>query len=165
MGDTERGVVSCQGCRLGYRAHRGLVQRHPIILVTVAVANPDVSLPAGSWATLEIVTGSAKRVVTVPVSAVSADGDTHTVRVLENGKLIVKTITVGIVGKTLAEVADGLETGAEVVLADLDEEVTGAGTDTGGRVTFGGPDGFEDSVIGGPGGTNVPPGVGTRPGR
>ena len=121
----------------------------PSYVVTVAVADPDDSLPAGSRATLEVVIASSKGVVTVPVSAVSSEGGsdgtdgTDTVRVLENGEITAKPVTLGIVGRTHVEVTDGLVTGDAVVLADLDQEVTGTGTDLGGRVTFGGPNGFE----------------------
>ncbi|HYU84773.1 MAG TPA: efflux RND transporter periplasmic adaptor subunit, partial [Kribbellaceae bacterium] len=117
--------------------------------VTVSVPDPDVSLPTGSEAELEIVTGSADDVVTVPASAVTRAGDAATVRVLgSDGMLTLKPVTLGLVGSRTAEIASGLAAGDRVVLAVLDQEVTGASTQTG----MGGPMrvGPVDGTMGGP---------------
>jgi len=108
--------------------------------VTVAVANLKVPLPTGSSASLEIVIGRAADAVTVPVSAVEGTGDVAVVRVFQHGVLTPTPVTVGLVGARTVEIADGLEAGDQVVLADLEAPITGASDQLGGGPTLMGPE-------------------------
>ena len=108
--------------------------------VTVAVANLKVPLPTGSSASLEIVIGRAADAVTVPVSAVDGNGDLAVVRVFRDGVLTPTPVTLGLVGARTVEIADGVEAGDQVVLADLEAPITGASDQLGGGPTFMGPE-------------------------
>lgn len=94
----------------------------PAYPVTVTV-NSGALLPTGSTAGVDIVTGTAKDVVTVPTSAVHTAGATHTVTVLEGGEPVPAPVEVGIVDSTRTQITSGLKAGAEVVLADLSRAV------------------------------------------
>lgn len=106
--------------------------------VTITIAEPPASLPAGGSATASVTVATAKDVLTVPTSAVS-DG---TVTVLRGDQTTVTPVTVGAVGPTRTEIRDGLSTGDEVVLADLDAPLP-TGNQSGG---------FMDGPVSGPAG-------------
>lgn len=127
--------------------------------VTVMVEDPSIALPTGSRAMLAIVVGTATDVVTVPVSAVSRSGGEAVVRVEKDGILSTQRVTLGAVGATRAAITDGLQAGTTVVLADLGQGITDAGTTVGDR--FGGPGGGRIG-FGGPGTAGAsggPPGM------
>ncbi|WP_182376929.1 biotin/lipoyl-binding protein [Nocardioides sp. WS12] len=131
-------------------------EEDPTYGVEVTLDERDLSLPDGIPASVAVVVGSANDVVTVPASAV-VDG---TVTVMTAGQPQRTRVTTGIVGSTEVEIVEGLDAGAEVVLADLGADLPSADTeDQGGdRIQFGG---------GGPGGNFTgggPPG-GVLPGR
>ena len=71
------------------------------------------------------------------------------VRVLAGGVLTPTPVTIGLVGARTVEIAQGLEPGAIIVLADLTQEVSGAGTSLGGEMTFMGPVGRAPVMSGG----------------
>lgn len=121
----------------------------PSYPVTVTVENPTISLPSGSRALLAIVVATAKDVVTVPTSAITRRGDASVVRTWDGTKLSRKTVTVGTVGAREVEITKGLDVGDEVVLADLDQAISGAADSFNDRGGFGGPIGVNG---GGPGG-------------
>jgi len=117
--------------------------------VTVTVEDPAIALPTGSQALLAIVVATAEDVVTVPLSAVSRQGDRSIVQTWNGTKLSNQAVTVGAVGGREVEITDGLEAGDEVVVADIDEDITGAsdtindrgGFDRGPVFRMGGPGG------------------------
>lgn len=84
--------------------------------VTVTLDRRNLSLPTGGTAAVDVVVGSAEDVVTVPASAVR-DG---VVTILDDGEIVRRPVGTGLVGATRIEVADGLEAGDRVVVADLD---------------------------------------------
>lgn len=116
------------------------------------VLDDDVVAPEGSTASIALVTGTAKDVVTVPSSAVSAAGRT-TVSVLVDDEVVRTPVTIGVVGTTRTEITDGIKAGQVVVLADLGVALpSGDGSTTrlpGARGGFGG---------GAPGGGDRPTG-------
>lgn len=122
----------------------------PSYPVTVSVEDPTISLPAGSQALLAIVVATAKDVVTVPTSAVSRRGDSATVRTWDGTNLTRKTVTVGTVGARQVEITGGLAPGDEVVLADIDQAITGASDSVNDRGGFSGPVNFKGGGPGGP---------------
>jgi HlyD family secretion protein len=116
----------------------------------VTIAVPDQSgtaVPQGTTASVEVVTGSAHHVVTVPTSAVTMVGDNRaTVDVLEDGTPKTKVVTVGIVGGVLTSITSGLDAGQRVVLADLGASLPS--DDTTNRRGFGGNfKGFGNSPV------------------
>lgn len=107
--------------------------------VTVSVEDPAISLPAGSQAMLSIVVSTATDVVTVPTSAVTrrGDGDSAVVQTWDGSTLSRKSVTIGTVGAREVEITDGLSAGDEVVLADIDEAISGASDTINDRGGFG----------------------------
>jgi len=89
--------------------------------VTVTADGADArTLPAGATAAAMVNLATSTDVLLVPVSAVVRDGDTGTIQVL-NGSVATRTrVDLGTVGATTVEVAQGLEAGQTVVLADND---------------------------------------------
>jgi multidrug efflux pump subunit AcrA (membrane-fusion protein) len=121
--------------------------------VTVTVEDPAIALPAGAEALLAIVVATAEDVLTVPLSAVTRRGDGATIRTWDGKKLSREEVTIGTVGAREVEVTDGLSVGDEVVLADMDEDITGASDSINDRGSFEkGP----AIRIGGPGGSGGP---------
>jgi multidrug efflux pump subunit AcrA (membrane-fusion protein) len=105
--------------------------------VTVTVEDPTIALPTGSQALLAIVVGTAKDVVTVPISAITRRGTGASVRSWDGSKLTNEAVTLGTVGARDVEVTDGLSAGDEVVLADIDQAISGASDTLNERGGFG----------------------------
>lgn len=134
--------------------------------VTVTVEDPAIALPAGSRAQVAIVTATAADVVTVPISAVTGNGDgtSGTVRVWDGETLERTAVTLGVRGSRTVQVTKGLEAGDRVVVADVDQAITGASDQVGNRGGIG-PNGpvMEFRRDGGSGGgpvTFIAPGPG-----
>lgn len=125
--------------------------------VEIAVEQPKVDLPAGAQVVLEIVTGTVDRAVTVPSSAVQKVGTASVVRTLKNGQPSNTPVTVGTVGSRRTEITKGLAAGTKVVIADLDQQVTGASTSLGNTNGFGGANGGMRGRGGQPGGAGGRP--------
>lgn len=117
--------------------------------VTITLEATDLALASGMPADVEVTVAQVTDTLTVPTSAV-ANGS---VTVLDNGAASRVPVTTGIMGDTRTEIVDGLEDGAEVVLADLEAELPTGESDTGRPAGFGG------GGRGGRGG-GVPPGFG-----
>lgn len=96
--------------------------------VTVTVEDPTMALPAGSEAMLAIVVATAHDVVTVPTSAVtrSGEGAAGSVRTWDGTALSREAVTIGTVGARAVEITAGVSVGDWVVLADVDQAITGA---------------------------------------
>jgi hypothetical protein len=99
------------------------------------------------------VTGTVDRVVTVPSSAVQKVGTVSLVRTLDGGQLTSTPVTVGTVGSRRTEITKGVAAGTKVVLADLDQAVTGASTSLRPSNGFGGPGGALQRGSARPGGS------------
>jgi HlyD family secretion protein len=101
--------------------------------VVVSLADNDTGdggdLRNGATASVAIVTDEAGDALTVPTSSVHFEGGISTVAVLEDGTPSDVEVQVGAVGPEWAEIADGLDAGDVVVLADLDEPLPGSATD------------------------------------
>jgi HlyD family secretion protein len=98
--------------------------------VTVTVEDPTISLPAGSRALVKIVLATAEDVVTVPTSAVTRRGTgttaTATVSTWDGATLSRRTVKLGAVGSRVVAITSGLKSGDRVVLANIDEAISGA---------------------------------------
>jgi uncharacterized membrane protein YgcG len=67
-------------------------------------------------------------VLSVPTSAVTTDGTSHTVTVVENGTPKVVTVQIGAVGSAWTAITKGLTNGQVVALADLSAPLPGSAT-------------------------------------
>ena len=127
--------------------------------VVVGLTGDTSGLRNGATGTVSIVTGSARDALAVPTSAVTASGDRHTVTVISDGRAEDVQVVVGVVGDTWTEITSGLASGDVVALADLNEPLPGAATETTSSGTSagsfaGGPPQFQGGMAGGgfPGG-------------
>lgn len=125
----------------------GTAGDNPTYTTTIAVDDPDLALKSGAAAGIEIVTGTANSVVTVPASAVTPTGTgTGTVGVVDSTTSeTAETVTVstGAVGGGRVEITDGLQEGQIVVLSDrnasIDSLTSSSGTANRRGVSFGLP--------------------------
>jgi multidrug efflux pump subunit AcrA (membrane-fusion protein) len=99
--------------------------------VTVGLDDQTSTMRNGNIGNIGIVTGTAESVIAVPTSAVSLDGTSHTVTVVDTeGTPTTVAVQVGVVGGTWTEITSGdLSIGQHVVLADLDEPLPGSATE------------------------------------
>ena len=83
-------------------------------------------------AQVTIVTGEAKNVLLLPVTAIETDHQHSVVRVLEQGKVVRKTILTGLKDSLNIQVISGLNEGEQIILGDSQ---SAAGTaDNGGQM-------------------------------
>lgn len=90
--------------------------------VLIDVPNTDRTLMTNMTAQVFFVLGSVKDAVLVPVAALRPhprDKDAFFVRVLENGTVKPKRVTVGLQDRNLAEVKSGLNPGEQVVVGAI----------------------------------------------
>lgn len=97
-------------------------------LVVVALKNPNVSLGNASTGTVTITTQHAKNTLAVPTSAVTANGSTNTVEVLDGNAVRQTKVKVGVVGYTWTQITSGLKKGEQVVLANMSQPLPGSAT-------------------------------------
>ncbi len=92
------------------------------VKVYVNVPNADRRLVGGLFASGNVVTREAKRVLAVPTAAIRREGDSTTVWTLANGRLARVTVKAGLrdEARDLVEVLDGLAEGAQVVVGPVD---------------------------------------------
>ncbi len=84
--------------------------------VTVTLSDAPRKVRLGQTASVSIVTGVARNVLTVPSSAVTSVGNNSTVTVLQNGQQSVRPVQVGLVGDSSTEITGGLSEGDVVLL-------------------------------------------------
>jgi macrolide-specific efflux system membrane fusion protein len=84
--------------------------------VTVTLTDAPRKVRLGQTASVSIVTGVARNVLTVPSSAVTSVGNNSTVTVLQDGQQSVRPVQVGLVGDSSTEITSGLSEGDVVVL-------------------------------------------------
>lgn len=85
--------------------------------VTVTLSDPDDSVLSGMTTDVEIVLESATNVISVPVTALEGRDDSYVVQVVnEDGSTEMRSVTVGLVTETTAEIQSGLAVGEEVVI-------------------------------------------------
>jgi multidrug efflux pump subunit AcrA (membrane-fusion protein) len=88
------------------------VQQYQVI---IASDNYPADARIGMSATASIEISSAKNVLYVPASAITTVNKQSTVKVLENGRLRLATVTLGVVGDSRVEIKSGLTEGDVVV--------------------------------------------------
>jgi HlyD family secretion protein len=95
----------------------------PSFAVLLALDQTDALVFDGASATAVITVASSGAVVTVPTSAVHVSGSEASVQVLRGSEVAEAAVTVGALGTELTEIAEGVELGDVVVLADLSKDV------------------------------------------
>ncbi len=80
----------------------------------------EFNLPLSTTASVDVIGGEARNAVLVPIEALHQAGDQYTVFVVENGKLKLRVVEIGIQDLLYAEVISGLEAG-EVVSTGITE--------------------------------------------
>ncbi|HEY2981625.1 MAG TPA: efflux RND transporter periplasmic adaptor subunit [Anaerolineales bacterium] len=90
-------------------------------LVKLDTADADsFNLPLGTTASVDVIGGRAENAVLVPVEALHHAGDQYTVFVVEDGKLKLRVVEVGLQDLLYAEITSGLEPG-EIVTTGITE--------------------------------------------
>ncbi|MYV75767.1 HlyD family efflux transporter periplasmic adaptor subunit [Streptomyces sp. SID1046] len=82
--------------------------------VTVSLKEKPAQVRIGQTASATVTVSEVKDALYVPSAAVTSAGGQTTVTVLENGKPVVKTVTVGIAGSSGTEIKSGLREGEQV---------------------------------------------------
>lgn len=137
-------------------ASSGSVVSYP---VTVTLTDPDAGVLAGMSSDVEIVIEAATDVVAVPVTALSGSDGSYTVQVLsDDGSTELRTVTVGLVTETLAEIQSGLSEGEEVVVGTAADRAQSDDDEDSGQAGFGGIGALEGG--GGPPAGGPPAGFG-----
>jgi multidrug resistance efflux pump len=126
--------------------------------VTVTLNAVDSTLFDGMGASVAIDVGTARQVLTVPLSAVHTAGSLHTVQRYADGKATLQRVALGVQGGQRVQVTSGLSLGDRVVLADIGAAVPSS--TNGQRGGFGGLSGG-----GSGGGFGGKPAFVVRPGR
>ncbi|MCX5272681.1 efflux RND transporter periplasmic adaptor subunit [Streptomyces virginiae] len=124
--------------------------------VTVTLKEKPAQVRIGQTASATVTVSEVKDALYVPSAAVTSAGGQTTVTVLENGKPVVKTVTVGIAGSSGTEIKSGLKEGEQVRIT----VATGTGG-SGAQVPGGGGLGGGAMAPGGSGG-RAPGGGGGR---
>jgi peptidoglycan hydrolase-like protein with peptidoglycan-binding domain len=119
--------------------------------VSYAVTLKVKSLPAfarrGMTGTLSVVLARRSDVLVVPSSAVVGSGSSATVRLLQDGALVYRSVTTGLVTSSLTEITGGLAEGEKVVTSVITDSMA----DTrGGMLRF-------EGGLPGAGGAGAPP--------
>lgn len=114
----EAGAIRGRVARVNAQADAATRQ----VKVYVNVPNGDGRLVGGLFASGNVVTHEARKVLAVPSAAVRHEGDNHTVWVLAGGKLEPKPVKVGLrdESRDLIEVLDGLAEGDQVVTGPVE---------------------------------------------
>lgn len=96
--------------------------------VTVALDSAPAGLRPGMSADVTIVTATASGVLAVPSRALSGSGGNYTVRVVaQDGSVEIRSVRVGLVTSSLAEITSGLDAGEAVVTGTSTSQTTGPG--------------------------------------
>ena len=108
--DTFTGVVTMVYPELDTSSNSSLV--HAIVKLNDKV---DSTLPSGTSAAVDVISGEAKDAVLVPVEALhKIDDGRYTLFVMENGSPRLRVVDVGLQDITYAEIKSGLDAGSTV---------------------------------------------------
>lgn len=89
------------------------------------IPNADGRLKPGTFARVQITTDRVERAVTIPVAAVQSRYGTNRVFTVENGQLVGKEVVLGDRLGDRVEVSKGLDVGARIVAADVEQLADG----------------------------------------
>ena len=111
--------------------------------VTIGFTDPAAAaeidgVRSGNIGSVAIVTGVASDAIAVPTSAISLDGNQHTVTIVgTDGTATPTPVTIGVIGDEWTEIISGVALGDVVALADLSEPLPGSATDVDSNSTNG----------------------------
>lgn len=105
--------------------------------VTIDLGADADAVHDGTGASVAITVGTARQVLTVPLSAVHTVGSLHTVEVYSGGNVTVTQVTLGVVGSDRVQIVHGLTAGQRVVLANLSAAVPSSTTTSRFGISFG----------------------------
>lgn len=128
--------------------------------VTVTLTDPPAQVRAGMSSDVEITIAQAADVIAVPAVALAGSAGSYSVQVATaSGAVETRSVTVGLVTETLAEIQSGVAAGEEVIVGASAERVTSSEDDVSG---FGGGGGLQGLAGGGgpPAGFRPPDGAG-----
>jgi len=130
--------------------------------VTIAVPDPGFDIRIGAATRMQITVAASTDVVVVPTSAVADAAGEATVQVIgDDGTATALQVQTGAIGATYTEIISGLEAGDEVVLADLNQEITSDEEESSGGLLSGlNEEDESDEGFQGPGGGQLPGGGG-----
>ncbi|GAA1263731.1 hypothetical protein Psi02_59460 [Planotetraspora silvatica] len=116
--------------------------------VTISLSGVPKTVRLGQTASVQVTVAKVDDALAVANAAVTTAGGRSSVKVLENGKQVVKPVEIGVKGDTLTEIKSGLNEGDQVV------RTLSTTTGTGGGFQFpgGGGGGFGGGGFGGGGG-------------
>ncbi len=114
-----QGVVKEIASMTSSRREVGITYR-----VKARIINPDTSLKLGMTANLDFLLGKTEQVLTVPKSAIVAEGNSPFVFTVNGGTLSRKTVAPGVESDEFTAITSGLQPGEKVVI--------GIKTDSGG---------------------------------
>jgi multidrug efflux pump subunit AcrA (membrane-fusion protein) len=97
-------------------------------LVVVALKNRNIALGNASTGSVTIITQHAKNTLAVPTSAVTTNGSTNTVEVLDGNTVRQTRVHVGVAGYSWTQITSGLKAGEQVVLANMAAPLPGSAT-------------------------------------
>ncbi len=101
--------------------------------VQVLLDAPPDSVRPGMTADVSVVTASATNVLAIPSRALSGSAGSYTVRVMAaDGTVAARSVTVGLVTSSLAEIQSGLQVGEQVVTGTSSTQTTVNGIGGGG---------------------------------
>jgi membrane fusion protein (multidrug efflux system) len=89
------------------------------------IPNADGKLKPGTFARVQITTDRVERAVTIPVAAVQSRYGTNRVFMVENGLLVGKEVVLGDRLGDRVEVSKGLDAGARIVAAEVEQLADG----------------------------------------
>lgn len=99
------------------------------IMTYIRVDNPQGALRVGMFGEAHLTTAKKAGVLTLPQSAIRSDGNTTFVYAIEDSKLVQRPVTLGMKGNdgdgSAVEVVQGLDSGAQIVRANLGSLRTG----------------------------------------
>ncbi len=105
----------------GLTSSAGMTVVHGVVEVDADALPAGLTLPRGLSATVDIIAGSAKNAVLVPVEALrELDDDQYAVFVVVDGQPRLRLVEVGLIDLTFAEIISGLQAG-DVVTTGLAE--------------------------------------------
>ena len=84
--------------------------------VEADVANPDLTLVPGMYATVTVISEQRKNVLTLPVEALSRQKTTTALLVTKDGQIEERTVTTGMETPSEVEITSGLSEGDTVMI-------------------------------------------------
>lgn len=96
-----------------------------LYLVKVTIKNSDRALKVGMFGTVTIPTQMLNNVVVVPVDAVRTENDVSSVFVVEDGKVVSKTVKLGITDDRSIAITEGIAPGEQIIVKGQDYVTAG----------------------------------------